>query len=46
MAFWLRMQGNLLLSLQHLQRLDAWSDAYLGDQGRDFAPCRKPFKRC
>ncbi|MBC8999061.1 type VI secretion system protein TssA [Pseudomonas sp. N40(2020)] len=30
LAFWLRTQGNLLLSLQHLQRLDTWSDAFLG----------------
>jgi type VI secretion system protein ImpA len=28
----LRSQGSLLLSLEHLQRLEAWSDAYLGDQ--------------
>jgi len=38
MAFWLRHQGNLLLSLQHLQRLDAWCDAYLGDQGPGLGP--------
>lgn len=38
MAFWLRTQGNLLLSLQHLQRLDSWSTAYLGDQGPGFRP--------
>lgn len=32
LSFWLRGQGSLLLSLQHLQRLEAWSDAYLGSQ--------------
>lgn len=36
LSFWLRNQGSLLLSLQHLQRLDAWSDAYLGDQAPGF----------
>jgi type VI secretion system protein ImpA len=34
----LRTQGNLLLSLQHLQRLDSWSNAYLGDQGPGLQP--------
>ncbi|RON97513.1 type VI secretion protein [Pseudomonas fluorescens] len=38
LAFWLRTQGNLLLSLQHLQRLDSWSNAYLGDQGPGLRP--------
>ncbi|WP_456024463.1 type VI secretion system protein TssA [Pseudomonas protegens] len=38
LAFWLRTQGNLLLSLQHLQRLDSWSDAYLGEQGPGLRP--------
>lgn len=38
LAFWLRTQGNLLLSLQHLQRLDSWSAAYLGDQGPGLRP--------
>lgn len=33
LAFWLHQQGNLLLSEQHLQRLQAWSDTYLGEQG-------------
>ncbi|AHL33678.1 type VI secretion protein [Pseudomonas brassicacearum] len=32
LSFWLHRQGSLMLSLQHLQRLDAWSDAYLGNQ--------------
>ncbi|MGB8923151.1 MAG: type VI secretion system protein TssA [Pseudomonas sp.] len=41
MAFWLRMQGNLLLSLQHLQRLDAWSERYLGEQGPGFHPLQE-----
>ncbi|MHA3735676.1 type VI secretion system protein TssA [Pseudomonas sp. Eth.TT006] len=41
MAFWLRMQGNLLLSLQHLQRVDAWSDAYLGDQAPGLRPLQE-----
>lgn len=31
LSFWLHRQGSLLLSLQHLQRLEAWSDAYLGN---------------
>lgn len=35
-SFWLRSQGSLLLSLQHLQRLDAWSDTYLGTQAPGF----------
>jgi len=30
LSFWLHRQGSLMLSLQHLQRLEAWSDAYLG----------------
>jgi type VI secretion system protein ImpA len=38
LAFWLRNQGNLLMSLQHLQRLQAWSDTYLGDQGPGLGP--------
>jgi type VI secretion system protein ImpA len=38
LAFWLRTQGNLLLSLQHLQRLDSWSNAYLGEQGPGLRP--------
>jgi type VI secretion system protein ImpA len=38
LAFWLRTQGNLLLSLQHLQRLDSWSDACLGEQGPGLRP--------
>ncbi|MDI2143354.1 MULTISPECIES: type VI secretion system protein TssA [unclassified Pseudomonas] len=38
LAFWLRQQGNLLLSQQHLQRLNAWSDTYLGDQGPGLQP--------
>jgi len=38
LAFWLRTQGNLLLSLQHLQRLERWSTAYLGDQGPGLRP--------
>jgi len=33
---WLRHQDNLLASLQHLQRLQAWSDAYLGAQAPGF----------
>ncbi|WP_226501696.1 type VI secretion system protein TssA [Pseudomonas sp. MWU16_30322] len=41
LAFWLRTQGSLLLSLQHLQRLDAWSDAYLGGQGPGFGPLQQ-----
>ncbi|MBV4477544.1 type VI secretion system protein TssA [Pseudomonas botevensis] len=41
MAFWLRTQGNLLLSLQHLQRLDTWCDAYLGDQGPGLRPLQE-----
>jgi len=32
LSFWLHRQGSLMLSLQHLQRLEAWSDAYLGQQ--------------
>ncbi|KOY03212.1 type VI secretion system protein TssA [Pseudomonas nunensis] len=36
LSFWLHNQGSLLLSLQHLQRLEAWSDAYLGDQAPGF----------
>jgi type VI secretion system protein ImpA len=32
LSFWLRGQGSLLLSLQQLQRLEDWSDIYLGDQ--------------
>uniref|UniRef100_UPI0039B3C60F hypothetical protein n=1 Tax=Vibrio vulnificus TaxID=672 RepID=UPI0039B3C60F len=31
LSFWLHCQGSLMLSLQHLQRLEAWSDAYLGN---------------
>ncbi|WP_409316712.1 type VI secretion system protein TssA [Pseudomonas sp. KCJK9016] len=38
LAYWLRQQGNLLLSQQHLQRLDTWSDTYLGDQGPGLRP--------
>ena len=38
LAFWLRNQGNLLLSLQHLQRLDRWCDAFLGDQAPGLRP--------
>ncbi|NHN67832.1 type VI secretion system protein ImpA [Pseudomonas sp. NFACC32-1] len=30
LSFWLHRQGTLMLSLQHLQRLEAWSDTYLG----------------
>lgn len=41
LAFWLRTQGNLLLSLQHLQRLDSWSDAYLGDQAPGLRPLQE-----
>ncbi|QQZ44390.1 type VI secretion system protein TssA [Pseudomonas sp. SK3(2021)] len=36
LSFWLRHQGNLLLSHQHLQRLEAWSDTWLGDQAPGF----------
>ncbi|RON43860.1 type VI secretion system protein TssA [Pseudomonas frederiksbergensis] len=36
LSFWLHSQGSLLLSLQHLQRLEAWSDAYLGNQAPGF----------
>ncbi|MFJ2683472.1 type VI secretion system protein TssA [Pseudomonas sp. NPDC087342] len=36
LSFWLHNQGSLLLSLQHLQRLEVWSDAYLGDQAPGF----------
>jgi len=36
LSHWLRRQDNLLASLQHLQRLQAWSDAYLGDQAPGF----------
>lgn len=36
LSFWLRNQGSLLLSLQHLQRLETWSDAYLGSQAPGF----------
>ncbi len=36
LSFWLHSQGSLLLSLQHLQRLEAWSDAYLGSQAPGF----------
>lgn len=32
LSYWLGSQGSLLLSLEHLQRLEAWSDAYLGNQ--------------
>ncbi|WP_223512935.1 type VI secretion system protein TssA [Pseudomonas sp. GL-R-26] len=35
-SHWLRRQDNLLASLQHLQRLRAWSDAYLGAQAPGF----------
>lgn len=35
-VFWLRRQENLLSSLKHLQRLEAWSDAYLGNQAPGF----------
>lgn len=38
LAFWLRTQGNLLLSLQHLQRLENWCEAYLGEQGPGLRP--------
>lgn len=38
LSFWLHRQGSLMLSLQHLQRLEAWSDAYLGQ----LAPSYKP----
>ncbi|UZE88961.1 type VI secretion system protein TssA [Pseudomonas viciae] len=31
LSFWLHRQGSLMLGLQHLQRLEAWSDAYLGN---------------
>ncbi|CDF96668.1 MULTISPECIES: type VI secretion system protein TssA [unclassified Pseudomonas] len=31
LSFWLHRQGSLMLSQQHLQRLEAWSDAYLGN---------------
>lgn len=31
LSFWLHRQGSLMLSLQHLQRLETWSDAYLGN---------------
>nr|WP_280640009.1 type VI secretion system protein TssA [Pseudomonas sp. RGM2987] len=31
LSFWLHRQGSLMLSLQHLQRLEAWSDEYLGN---------------
>ncbi|QAX85573.1 type VI secretion system protein TssA [Pseudomonas sp. DTU12.3] len=41
LAFWLRTQGNLLLSLQHLQRLDRWSDAFLGDQAPGLRPLQE-----
>ncbi|MFJ4197553.1 type VI secretion system protein TssA [Pseudomonas sp. NPDC089534] len=41
MAYWLRQQGNLLLGLQHLQRLNAWSDTYLGDQGPGLKPLQE-----
>ncbi len=36
LSFWLRSQGTLLLSQQHLQRLEVWSDAYLGNQAPGF----------
>nr|WP_207200304.1 type VI secretion system protein TssA [Pseudomonas sp. TH03] len=36
LSFWLRSQGSLLLSIQHLQRLEAWSDLYLGAQAPGF----------
>ncbi|MDO7899021.1 type VI secretion system protein TssA [Pseudomonas citrulli] len=38
LAFWLHRQGSLMLGLQHLQRLEAWSDARLGN----LAPSYKP----
>ncbi|MEA1027641.1 type VI secretion system protein TssA [Pseudomonas sp. N-137] len=37
LSFWLHRQGSLMLSLQHLQRLEAWSDAYLGDQAPGYS---------
>jgi type VI secretion system protein ImpA len=36
LSFWLRSQGTLLLSQQHLQRLEVWSDAWLGNQAPGF----------
>ncbi|MBV7513817.1 MULTISPECIES: type VI secretion system protein TssA [unclassified Pseudomonas] len=36
LSFWLHSQGCLLMSLQHLQRLEGWSDAYLGTQAPGF----------
>jgi type VI secretion system protein ImpA len=36
LSHWLRQQDNLLASLQHLQRLQAWSDAYLCAQAPGF----------
>nr|WP_251030675.1 MULTISPECIES: type VI secretion system protein TssA [Pseudomonas] len=36
LSFWLHRQGSLMLSLQHLQRLEAWSDAYLGHQAPSY----------
>ncbi|CAN7524304.1 MULTISPECIES: type VI secretion system protein TssA [unclassified Pseudomonas] len=36
LSFWLRSQGSLLLSQQHLQRLEVWSDAFLGNQAPGF----------
>ncbi|MBU6960461.1 type VI secretion system protein TssA [Pseudomonas sp. CVAP len=40
LSFWLRSQGSLLLSLQHLQRLEDWSDAYLGNQAPGYKSLR------
>lgn len=31
LSFWLQRQGSLMVGQQHLQRLEAWSDAYLGN---------------
>jgi len=41
LSFWLRSQGNLLLSLQHLQQLETWSDQLLGDQAPAFRPLQE-----
>ncbi|WP_053145373.1 type VI secretion system protein TssA [Pseudomonas sp. P97.38] len=40
LSFWLHRQSSLMLSLQHLQRLEAWSDACLGQ----LAPSYKPLQ--
>ncbi|MDH1263693.1 type VI secretion system protein TssA [Pseudomonas sp. GD03944] len=40
-AVWLRKKGSLEASEQNLQRLDQWSDAWLGDIGPSYSPLRE-----